>query len=373
MFGLRTKKQITTQFSPYFLMFGREARYPSEVAENFQVNSHSSTFQFHLYSIPPLCKTLIPICQYYSVCLASVSSLPQVDKSFEELYTEEEVMFDLQRQEKILAIVQKHQEKAHQRTQAAKNRPKTQFLQVGDMVWRRNVRSQQRKGGKLDPDFLGPFCITKIQGKSIDLVSTDGKPVYKVNADHLRKYVEEGPRIPAKLRTCSTDSPAEATPNTASPATTAVEDSSAPATAIAPNTSETTSATSGSTKRGMTPARGSHGIHAISHNPEQYIKEAWGGQDCHILLSKIGRYKLWYWDINRTGPNKELESEVINAYLHKLVECYNSRGGKQAAYIDSFAITMMWQGKKTRVKLDPNSFFVVLGAVHEPGHCFFLQ
>nr|XP_061824508.1 uncharacterized protein LOC133611595 isoform X2 [Nerophis lumbriciformis] len=332
MFGLRTKKQITTQFSPYFLMFGREARYPSEVAENFQV-----------------------------------------DKSFEELYTEEEVMFDLQRQEKILAIVQKHQEKAHQRTQAAKNRPKTQFLQVGDMVWRRNVRSQQRKGGKLDPDFLGPFCITKIQGKSIDLVSTDGKPVYKVNADHLRKYVEEGPRIPAKLRTCSTDSPAEATPNTASPATTAVEDSSAPATAIAPNTSETTSATSGSTKRGMTPARGSHGIHAISHNPEQYIKEAWGGQDCHILLSKIGRYKLWYWDINRTGPNKELESEVINAYLHKLVECYNSRGGKQAAYIDSFAITMMWQGKKTRVKLDPNSFFVVLGAVHEPGHCFFLQ
>ncbi len=27
MFGLRTKKQITTKFSPYFLQFGGEARY----------------------------------------------------------------------------------------------------------------------------------------------------------------------------------------------------------------------------------------------------------------------------------------------------------------------------------------------------------
>ncbi|KAI4832695.1 hypothetical protein KUCAC02_015650, partial [Chaenocephalus aceratus] len=31
MFSLRTKTQLTTKFSPYFLMFGREARYPSEV------------------------------------------------------------------------------------------------------------------------------------------------------------------------------------------------------------------------------------------------------------------------------------------------------------------------------------------------------
>ncbi|KAF3834090.1 hypothetical protein F7725_025294 [Dissostichus mawsoni] len=33
MFSLRTKTQVTTKFSPYFLMFGREARYPSEVSK----------------------------------------------------------------------------------------------------------------------------------------------------------------------------------------------------------------------------------------------------------------------------------------------------------------------------------------------------
>ncbi|KAI4800800.1 hypothetical protein KUCAC02_007098, partial [Chaenocephalus aceratus] len=37
MFGLRTKKQLTTKCSPYYFMFGREARYPSEVPEEYLV------------------------------------------------------------------------------------------------------------------------------------------------------------------------------------------------------------------------------------------------------------------------------------------------------------------------------------------------
>ncbi|KAL1268451.1 hypothetical protein QQF64_033814 [Cirrhinus molitorella] len=38
MFGLRTKKQLTTKFSPYFLLFGREARYPCEVPDKYEIN-----------------------------------------------------------------------------------------------------------------------------------------------------------------------------------------------------------------------------------------------------------------------------------------------------------------------------------------------
>ncbi|RXN10423.1 gag-pol fusion [Labeo rohita] len=37
VFALRTKKQITTKFSPYYLMFGREARYPCEVPKDYEI------------------------------------------------------------------------------------------------------------------------------------------------------------------------------------------------------------------------------------------------------------------------------------------------------------------------------------------------
>ena len=37
MFGLRTKPHFTTRFSPFFMMFGMEARYPCEVEEDFTV------------------------------------------------------------------------------------------------------------------------------------------------------------------------------------------------------------------------------------------------------------------------------------------------------------------------------------------------
>ncbi|KAF3838817.1 hypothetical protein F7725_010585 [Dissostichus mawsoni] len=39
MFGLRTKTQFTTKFSPYYRMFGREARYPSEVPKEYKVGT----------------------------------------------------------------------------------------------------------------------------------------------------------------------------------------------------------------------------------------------------------------------------------------------------------------------------------------------
>ncbi len=58
----------------------------------------------------------------------------------------------------------------------------------------------------------------------------------------------------------------------------------------------------------------------------------------HVLLSKVGPYKLFSWDIERTGPNKELESEVsLFHYCMKLslsIPCtFKSKGSLLAPVV----------------------------------------
>ncbi|KAJ8332783.1 hypothetical protein SKAU_G00416790 [Synaphobranchus kaupii] len=163
-------------------MFGREARYPSEVPEHYMV-----------------------------------------DNSVETVVGEESVSEDIERLDQIKAVVQDNVRKVQESTRwrLKSGAPKPDF-KVGDQVLRQNVRSQQRKGGKLEANFLGPYIITALQGKSADLQG-------------------------------------------------------------------------------------------------DIVQEAWAGKHPHVILAKIRPYKLFYWDIARIGPNKELESEAINAYLSILI------------------------------------------------------
>ncbi|KAL0148170.1 hypothetical protein M9458_056491, partial [Cirrhinus mrigala] len=66
-------------------------------------------------------------------------------------------------------------------------------IQVGDRVLQQNVRSRQRKGGKLDPDYLGPYTVVRVEGKSLDVVNDEGKQIPKINIDHLIHFLEDHP------------------------------------------------------------------------------------------------------------------------------------------------------------------------------------
>ncbi|KAJ8369218.1 hypothetical protein SKAU_G00092460 [Synaphobranchus kaupii] len=192
-----------------------------------------------------------------------------VDNSVETVVGEESVSEDIERLDQIKAVVQDNVRKVQESTRRRlkSGAPKPDF-KVGDQVLRQNVRSQQRKGGKLEANFLGPYIITALQGKSADLQGDRKHP--------------------------------------------------------------------------------------------------------HVILAKIGPYKLFYWDIARIGPNKELESEAINAYLSILIRKHNRQNPDAAAFIDSFAMTAIWDRKSSRLRIDPMAFKVIVGIVNEHHHWMLL-
>ncbi|MEQ2170244.1 hypothetical protein GOODEAATRI_033502, partial [Goodea atripinnis] len=58
----------------------------------------------------------------------------------------------------------------------------------------------------------------------------------------------------------------------------------------------------------------------------------------------------------------------INAFIAIMVKDYNIQNTGQAAFIDSFAMTEMWQGKSPRLKMNPMDYEVILGINNRHNH-----
>lgn len=100
----------------------------------------------------------------------------------------------IKRQDRLYQIVQENIAQVQKKIRKRKlDQGEAVVMQVGDRVLRQNKRSQQRKGGKLDPDFLGPYTVTKVDGKSVDIVDDHGKLFPRVNIDHLVHFLEDHP------------------------------------------------------------------------------------------------------------------------------------------------------------------------------------
>ncbi|XP_034054774.1 uncharacterized protein LOC117534630 isoform X3 [Gymnodraco acuticeps] len=166
MFALRTKKQLTTKYIPYYLMSGREARYPSEVPKEYLVKEEK------------------------------VSRLVEM----------EEVHEGLKKQEAVFTEVKHNMKRSQDNVRKSKvKKGQEDNFQVGDQVLRRNVRQEQRKGGKLEDDWLGPFIILELEGEKA--IVGKGAKKLQTNIDHLTHYFQPEERIPAKLQKLSDPSP----------------------------------------------------------------------------------------------------------------------------------------------------------------------
>ncbi|KAJ8263887.1 hypothetical protein GJAV_G00142700 [Gymnothorax javanicus] len=61
-----------------------------------------------------------------------------------------------------------------------------------------NIRSEQRKGGKLERSWLGLYKILRLEEKSADLLD-EQVLLPKINTDHLKAYQEPTRRIPHRM------------------------------------------------------------------------------------------------------------------------------------------------------------------------------
>ncbi|RXN12538.1 myosin-1 isoform X3 [Labeo rohita] len=429
MFGLRTKKQITTKFSPYFLMFGREARYPCEVPDNYEIN-----------------------------------------EGVEDIITEECIAECIRRQDTIFKTVQENVRNVQGRVKKRKlEKGMSVDIQVGDRVLRQNIRSRQRKGGKLDPDYLGPYTVVRVEGKSIDVVDDEGKEISKINIDHLIHFLEDHPpkvckfsppatvhsdphvppkhlqspalqaplkfisflhpvtlpythlslqHIPISLTVpfsvpiphvgnhpatqysvlfnhtpagqpfsksisaacldsqpisspatqCAPPSPGLAPQPTSSPATQCAP----PSPGLAPQPTSSPATQCAPPSPGLAPQPTSSPATqcappspGLTPQPTPVLQDICAGKIGGKLCSKVGPYKLFTWDLERLKPGEKLESEVINAYLTCLVRNFSGR----AFVLDSFQATNIWKRKANSMKrVNPKTYDVLVGSVNENDH-----
>ncbi|XP_049930170.1 uncharacterized protein LOC126408578 [Epinephelus moara] len=291
----------TTKYSPYYLMFGREARYPSEVPTEYEVT----------------------------------------EDRVEHLMDNEEVFGGLLHQMTTYAQVTQNVKKSQEKIRKRKlERGLEDNFKVGDVVLKKNIREEQRKGGKMDSDMLGPFTVTAIKGKLVSLTNANTKTV--ANVDQLVHYQEPEERIPAKLRKASSSPLAHPLPQPPS-------NPSMPAHAIS--------------SPGPLPATCQGTTHPIHSN---VVQDIWLSSKGEVLWSKIGPYKLFTADMQSLAPERELVSEILNSYL-----LWGTRKvpNKRIYVIDSFEMTAIWNGTSRGMrKLDVTEWDMLIGAVCKDRH-----
>ena len=152
LMGYRASRQASTKHSPYFLLFHQEMRLPID-------------------------SEVLP------------SSLDQEDDDEKDL--DQKIQILLAARQKAFKEVEANIEAAQKSQKETYDRKhQAQVLPEGTEVLLENTYQKQRKGGKMDPLWLGPYTIHRNLGKGLyELKNKEGKLVKKkANINRLKVY-----------------------------------------------------------------------------------------------------------------------------------------------------------------------------------------
>ena len=144
--SFRSRRQESTKFSPYEIVFGSLMRLPVELRENVDPYlDEDGTTQVEDFSIEKL-REMEAIC------------------TDDEQHRAVEHLLDIQKT--LFGEVASNIESAQDKQVKNYNKcHKGVAVPVGTKVWRHIMRNYGRKGGKMEPQWDGPFIVTNITDK----------------------------------------------------------------------------------------------------------------------------------------------------------------------------------------------------------------
>ena len=192
MFGIRTSKSASTMFTPFFLMYGREARQICELVFDNTENDIQLPGEFEVS--PEDVDARVESCLNISLSVQA-----NIDKAQERM-------------------------KKSYADKARKGAKRFEF-KVGDRVLYRNNRKKTRKGGQLEPDWNGPYTVEGTIGTSVSLANAHGKKISKVSSLHLKPFLSStNSAVTAAITASTVTVPALTKPSTPSHLTAASSD-----------------------------------------------------------------------------------------------------------------------------------------------------
>jgi len=159
IFATNTNVQASTKYTPFRLMYEREARFPLEAEKEAEYNSLDDVIDNFCY---------VDFEQHIKECFEKQKSIfGKTDKA-------------------IKAAQVKQKQQYAQQTGIVKY-----GFKIGDKVLRRNMQQKTKKGKKMEDRWLGPYVIVEITTTSCLLQNKSGTILkHRINICQLKPYLE---------------------------------------------------------------------------------------------------------------------------------------------------------------------------------------